>query len=180
MRAKKGVVTMALSGALCVSPLTLSAQEVDICPILAQLISESERGYPRVIGDVSIVELGWYRCRHPIPGSTTCKIELKREGRDVFNKIEFGWQRVSMEDAVATAELLAESAAACDVGEFIAPSEYLDPEDRRWRIRVDGGVETSEFSEGVTIIFRSRFNTRVEEAFAMMSVNYGKVYPEPD
>ncbi len=160
--------------------LPASAQSIDLCPILSQLISESGKGFPTVRGDATISDLGWYRCRHPIPGSTTCKIELKKDGTDTHNKIEFGWQRGSMEEAVATAEALAESAAACDLGEYVAPYEDLDPEDRKWRIRVDGGIDTPVLSEGVTIRFRSRFNSFAKAPFAMMDLSYGKVHHESD
>lgn len=152
------------------------AQSSDICPVLRQLIEEAPRGFPSSRGELVDIGLGWYRCKNPIPGATICKVDLSQDDKDIKNVISHNWQRSSMEDALSTSEALAEAASACDLGAYLAADYDAEPEERVWRIKVDGGIESDAVDEGVTIRFKARMNERANAPFALMEVTYSKTH----
>lgn len=155
---------------LMAAPLPVRAAE--LCAALEQLLEEASEGFPSARGTLMDADLGWYRCKLPIPGSTICRVEISVDPDDGDRRsIEHRWQQSSLDAAFLTAESMASEADACDLGELRAPTPGATGRRNRWTITA-AFTETSLGGESLVVSFGARAAERRSEYFTIMSVTH--------
>lgn len=154
----------------------LVAQPRDICAVVGELIDEATAGFPNTRGELrNQVGSFQYRCSLPIPGSTTCRIRMSKNPKNADYEIVHGWNTPTQAAALEIAESLAESVANCELGEYEAPFDDDDSPEREWIVHVDGGLETEDLEEAVTIRVATKYNQLPKDYSALMTVNFTRI-----
>lgn len=155
---------------ISLAPLPVRAGE--LCAVLEQLLAEAPEGFPNARGTLVDADLGWYRCRLPIPGSTICKVEISVDPEYGDSRtLEHRWQQSDQDAALAAAEAMATEAEACDLGEFRAPAPEATGRRNRWSITAAWN-ESSRGGESLVVSFGTRVVERRNEYFTTMSVSH--------